>query len=112
MRVVSCTHLTATGQERPKFDVTLEGVDEGWPGKTLAPADSRLLPKTWEVRGLTRVRHTYRAVGRTAQVRPPPQAEGQAGGAGGSGADAPMDGVVGAAAAGPDVAQPGRDDLL
>ena len=66
MRVVSCTHLTATGQERPKFDVTLEGVNEGWPGKTLAPADSRLLPKTWEVRGLTRVRHTYRAVGRTA----------------------------------------------
>ena len=112
VRVVSCTHLTATGQERPKFDVTLEGVDEGWPGKTLAPADSRLLPKTWEVRGLTRVRHTYRAVGRTAQVRPPPQAEGQAGEAGGSGADAPMDGVVGAAAAGPDVAQPGRDDLL
>ena len=28
VRVVSCTHLTATGQERPKFDVTLEGVDE------------------------------------------------------------------------------------
>ena len=77
VRVVSCTHLTATGQERPKFDVTLEGVYEGWPGKTLAPADSRLLPKTWEVRGLTRVRHTYRAVGRTAQVRPPPPPTGR-----------------------------------
>ena len=72
MRVVSCTHLTATGQERPGFDVTLQGVDEGPPGKTLAPADSRLLPKTWEVRGLTRVCDTYLAVGRTAQVRPPP----------------------------------------
>ena len=54
IRSMRFEHLPHLGLDHPRWDITLTGVPEGWPGILILSADSRGRDRVWEVRGVQR----------------------------------------------------------
>ena len=105
VRIVRCEHLPHSGFARPRWDLTLTGVPEGWPGVWIPSSDSRGRDRVWEVRGMQRPPQRIQRLGKFHRVQGPPPPSEQTGQEGGGEEDAaaagaaPMEGVSDAALA-------------